>query len=75
VAALEAIKGVDLYDPVQVAEMCLVLNMVMSKKFRVPKFIKDTGSQCPITHLKSYYNKMTEATYNEKLLMRFFRIA
>jgi len=41
-ARIRAIEGVDLYDPVQVAEMCLVPNVVLSKKFRVPEFIKYT---------------------------------
>eukprot|EP00258_Populus_trichocarpa_P023615 XP_024439634.1 uncharacterized protein LOC112323891 [Populus trichocarpa] len=59
IAALEArikvIEGVDLYDPVRAAEMCLVPNVVVPKKFRVPEFIKYSGTQCPMTHLKSYY--------------------
>jgi len=41
-ARIRAIEGVDLYDPVQAAEMCLVPNVVLSKKFRVPEFIKYT---------------------------------
>jgi hypothetical protein len=52
-ARIKAIEGVDLYDPVRVAEMCLVPNVVVPKKFCVPEFIKYTGTQCPITHLKS----------------------
>jgi hypothetical protein len=76
-AALEtqirAIEGVDLYDPVLAAGMCLVPNVVVPKKFRVPEFIKYTGTQCPITHLKSYCNKMAEVVHDEKLLMHFFQ--
>jgi hypothetical protein len=36
------VEGVDLYDLVETVEMCLVLNMVVPKKLRVPKFIKYT---------------------------------
>jgi hypothetical protein len=72
-ARLKVIEGVDLYDPVRAAEMCLVLNMVVLKKFRVPKFIKYSGTQCPMTHLRSYYNKMAEVVHDEKLLMHFFQ--
>ena len=32
-AKIKAIKGVDLYNPVQVVKMCLVPNMVLPKKF------------------------------------------
>ncbi|XP_011046380.1 PREDICTED: uncharacterized protein LOC105141014 [Populus euphratica] len=75
-AALEvrirAIERVDLYDPVRAAEMCLVPNVVVPKKFHVPEFITYTGTQCPMTHLKSYCNKMAEVVHDEKLLMHFF---
>ena len=55
---LIAFEGSSLHDYIKAAEMCLVPNVVISKKFRVPEFIKYTGTQCPITHLKAYYNKM-----------------
>ena len=45
----------------------------VTKKFRVPEFIKYTGTQCPVTHLKSYCNKMAEVVHDEKLLMHFFQ--
>ena len=72
-ARIRVIEGVNLYDPVQATEMCLVPNVVIPKKFRVPEFIKYTGTQCPFTHLKSYCNKMTEVVHDEKLLMHFFQ--
>ena len=72
-ARLKAIEGIDLYDPVRAAEMCLVPNVVVPKKFRVPEFIKYSGTQCPMTHLRSYCNKMAEVVHDEKLLMHFFQ--
>jgi len=57
-ARLKVIEEVDIYDPVRAAEMCLVPNVVVPKKFRVPEFIKYSGTQCPMTHLRSYCNKM-----------------
>jgi hypothetical protein len=56
-ARIRAIEGIDLYDPVRAAEMCLVPNVVVPKKFCAPEFIKYTGTQCPMTHLKSYSTK------------------
>jgi hypothetical protein len=47
--------------------------MVVPKTFRVPEFIKYTGTQCPMTHLKSYCNKMAEVVHDEKLLMHLFQ--
>jgi hypothetical protein len=72
-ARIRAIEGVDLYDPVRAAEMCLVPNVVVPKKFRVPELIKYTGTQCPVTHLKSHCNKMAEVVHDENLLMHFFQ--
>ena len=53
-AKIRVTEGVDLYDPIWESEMCLVPNVVVPKKFRVPEFIKYSGTQCPMTHLKSY---------------------
>jgi hypothetical protein len=70
---IRAIEGIRLYDPIKAVEMCLVPNIVIPKKFRVPEFVKYTGTQCPITHLKAYCNKMAEVVEDEKLLIHFFQ--
>ena len=72
-ARIKIIEGLDLYDLVQAMKICLVLNMVIPKIFCVPKFIKYTRTQCPITHLKSYCNKIKEVMHDEKLLIHFFQ--
>jgi hypothetical protein len=71
-ARIKVIEGVDLYNPIRATEICLVPNVVFPKKICVPEFIKYCGTQCPMTHLKSYYNKMAEVVNDEKLLMHFF---
>jgi hypothetical protein len=63
-ANVRAIEGIDLYDLVQAAKICLIPNVIILKKFHVPEFIKYTETQCPSTHLKSYYNKMTKVVYD-----------
>jgi len=68
-----AIEGVDLYNPVQPTKKCLILNMVVATKFHVPEFIKYTRTQCPMTHLKSFCNKIAEVVHNKKLLMNVFQ--
>ena len=70
---LRAVEGNDLFDPIRAAEVCLVPNIVIPKKFRVPEFVKYTGMECPKTHLRSYYNKMAEVIYDDKLLIYFFQ--
>jgi hypothetical protein len=69
---VRAIEGIDLYDLAQATKMCLIPNVIILKKFHVPEFIKYTRTQCPFTHLKFYYNKMTKVVHDEKLLMHFF---
>jgi hypothetical protein len=70
---LRAFEGIRLYDPIKDAEMCLVPNIVIPKKFKMSEFIKYTGTQYPITHLKAYCNKMAEVVDDEKLLIHFFQ--
>jgi hypothetical protein len=70
---IRAVEGNHLCDLVKAVNMCLVPNIVIPKKFRVPEFIKYTGTQCPITHLKAYCNKMAEVVDDDKLLIHFFQ--
>jgi len=70
---IRAVEGNHLCDLVKAVNMCLVPNVVIPKKFRVPKFIKYTGTQSLITHLKAYCNKMVEVVDDEKLLIHFFQ--
>ena len=70
---IRVVKGNHLCDLVKAVNMCLVPNIIIPKKFRVPEFIKYTGTQCPITHLKAYCNKMAEVVDDEKLLIHFFQ--
>jgi hypothetical protein len=70
---LRVIERNDLFDLVRATEVCLVPNIVIPKKFRVPEFVKYTGMKCPKTHLCSYYNKMAEVIKDGKLLIYFFQ--
>jgi hypothetical protein len=70
---LRAVEGNDWFEPMRAAEVCLVPNIVVSKDFRIPEFIKYTGLECPNTHLRSYCNKMVEVIRDDKLLIYFFQ--
>ena len=52
--------------------MCLFPNIGILKMFHVSKFIKYTRTQCPITYLKSYCNKMTEVIHDKKTIYTLF---
>ncbi|XP_034908128.2 uncharacterized protein [Populus alba] len=56
---LKAVEGADLYDPVYAAEMCLVPNVVVPKEFRVPEFIKYTGTEYSLSgSALSWYTRL-----------------
>ncbi|KAB5574004.1 hypothetical protein DKX38_001198 [Salix brachista] len=61
---MRTVEGNDLSNPIRAAKVCLVPNIVIPRKFRVPKFVKYTRIECPKTHLRSYYNKMAELSFN-----------
>jgi len=70
---LRVIEGGRNYAFADMAELCLVPNMVIPPKFKVPNFKKYKGTTCPNNHLKMYYRKIGAYAKDEKLLMHFFQ--
>jgi len=54
-------------------ELCLVLDVIIPLKFKVPDLNKYKGIACPKNHLKMYCQKMGAYSEDEKLLMHFFQ--
>ena len=52
---LGAIEGSESYA---LADLCLVPDITIPPKFKVPDFNKYKGTTCPKNHLKIYYRKM-----------------
>ena len=70
---LRAIKGISDYPFADMAELCLVPDIVIPPKFKVSDFDKYKGTICPKNHLKMYCRKMGAYSRDEKLLMNFFQ--
>ena len=70
---LRAIEGGGNYAFADIAELCLVPDVVIPPKFKVPDFNKYKGITCPKNHLKMYCRKMRTYAKDEKLLMHFFQ--
>ena len=70
---LRAIEGIGDYPFADMAELCLVPDVVIPLKFKVPDFDKYKGTTCPKNHLKMYCRKMGAYSRAEKLLMNFFK--
>jgi len=70
---LRAIEGGENYAFPDMAELCLVLDVVIPPKFKVLDFDKYKGTTCPKNHLKIYCRKMGAYAKDKKLLMYFFQ--
>jgi len=70
---LRAIEGGGDYAFADMAELCLVPNVVIPPKFKVSDIDKYKGTTCPKNHLKMYIRKMGAYLKNEKLMMHFFQ--
>jgi len=70
---LRMIEGASAYEFGNAAGLCLVLDVVIPPKFKVPEFEKYKGATCPKSHLIMYCRKMAAHAQDEKLLMHFFQ--
>ncbi|KAI5388225.1 hypothetical protein KIW84_074061 [Lathyrus oleraceus] len=69
---LKTLRGKDLFGK-SVAELCLVPNVKIPIKFKVPDFEKYRGNTCPLSHLIMYAKKMSTQTDNDQLLIHYFK--
>ncbi|XP_020222728.1 uncharacterized protein LOC109805146 [Cajanus cajan] len=54
-------------------DLCLVPDVVIPPKFKVPEFDKYNENSCPRNHLTMYCKKMAACAHNDKLLIHFFQ--
>jgi hypothetical protein len=69
---VKALRGKELFGQ-NAHELCLVPNVVIPHKFKVPDFEKYKGNTCPRAHLVMYARKMSTQTANDKLLIHYFQ--
>jgi hypothetical protein len=69
---LKTLRGKDLFRK-SAAELCLVPNVKIPVKFKVPDFEKYKGNSCPLSHLVMYARKMSTQTDNDQLLIHYFQ--
>ena len=70
---LRAIEGFGDYPFANMTDLCLVPDVVIPPKFKVPNFDRYQGMTCPKNHLKMYCRKMGAYSRDEKVLMHFFQ--
>ena len=69
---LKGIEGMDDLGSVDPRELSLVPDVVIPPKFKMPKFEKYDGTNCPENQLATYCNKMAGHARNEDLLIHVF---
>ncbi|KAI5436199.1 hypothetical protein KIW84_022602 [Lathyrus oleraceus] len=69
---LKTLRGKDLFGK-SVVELCLVPNVKIPVKLKVPNFEKHKGNTCPLIHLVMYARKMSTQTDNDQLLIHYFQ--
>ena len=70
---LRAIEGGGNYVFADMAELCLVPDVVIPPKFKMPDFNRYKGTAFPKNHLKMYCRNMGAYAKDENLLMHFFQ--
>ena len=70
---LRAIEGIDICGNIDATQLCLVPDLIIPAKFKVPEFDKYDGSSCPKSHLIMYCRKMAVHIGNDKLLIHCFQ--
>ena len=53
-------------------KLCLVPDLFIPSKFKMPTFEKYDGTKCPENHLAIYCHKMVGHAHNEDLLIHVF---
>ena len=69
---LKALRGKELFGK-NAYDLCLVPNVVIPPKFKVPNFEKYKGNICPEIHLVMYVRKMSAYVGNDELLIHYFQ--
>ncbi|XP_058746077.1 uncharacterized protein LOC131618948 [Vicia villosa] len=69
---IKALKGKNPFGK-NAYDMCLVPNVKIPAKFKVPNFEKYKGNSCPQSHLTMYCRKMATHTDDDNLLIHYFQ--
>ncbi|XP_058741242.1 uncharacterized protein LOC131613604 [Vicia villosa] len=69
---IKSLRGKDLFGKEE-NDLCLVPNVRVPTKFRLPEFEKYKGNFCPHSHLIMYVRKMSMHTEDQCLLIHYFQ--
>ncbi|XP_050941529.1 uncharacterized protein LOC127149709 [Cucumis melo] len=67
------IEGIDMYESIDATQLCLISDVVIPLKFKIPDFEKYNGTTCPKSRLVMYCRKMSTYAHDDKLLIHRFQ--
>ncbi|XP_057956823.1 uncharacterized protein LOC131150232 [Malania oleifera] len=70
---LKAIEGTRTSNTTRPSDYCLVHNVVLPPKFKMPEFEKFDGTTYPQTHMRLFFKSIASYADNEKLMMYCFQ--
>ncbi|XP_017972534.1 PREDICTED: uncharacterized protein LOC108661152 [Theobroma cacao] len=70
---LLAVEGEDRFGTMDAVELCLVPDVVILPKFKVPEFEKYDGTKCLMAHITTYCQKMAAQSHDDKFLIHLFQ--
>jgi len=69
---VKGLRGKELFGK-NAPDLCLVPNVKIPHRFKVPDFEKYKGNTCPQSHFVMYARKMATQTDNHQLLIHYFQ--
>ena len=69
---MKALRGKELFGK-DAYDLCLVPNVHIPHKFKVPDFEKYKGNSCPKDHLVMYARKMSTHVNSHQVLIHYFQ--
>ena len=69
---LKEIRDANNLESVDLRELCLVFDLIIPPKFKMPTFEKYDGTKCLENHLAMYCNKIVRHAHDEGLLIHVF---
>lgn len=66
------LRGMEGFDTLRLDDICLVPDLVILLKFKVPNFEKYKRNRYPRHHLVMFFRKMTFHTQEDKLMIHYF---
>jgi len=69
---VQALRGKETFKK-DVYDLCLVPNVQVPHKFKLPDFEKYKGTSCPKDHLTMYVRKMSTNAHDHQVLIHYFQ--